>query len=39
MNIRVPVTSPIGPAIPIFIGGMDGPFDVEPSERVTITIR
>ena len=39
MNIRVPETSPIGPAIPIFIGGMDGPFGVEPSERVTISIR
>jgi len=39
MNIRVPETSPIGPAIPIFIGGMDGPFGVEPSERGTISIR
>ncbi len=39
MNIRVPETSPSGPAIPIFIGGMDGPFGVEPSERVTISIR
>jgi uncharacterized protein (TIGR03437 family) len=39
MNIRVPETAPSGPAIPIFIGGMDGPFGVEPSERVTISIR
>ena len=39
MNIRVPETSPSGPAIPIFIGCMDGPFGVEPSERVTISIR
>ncbi len=39
MNIRVPETSSSGPAIPIFIGGMDGPFGVEPSERVTIAIR
>ncbi|MFN0102363.1 MAG: SBBP repeat-containing protein [Bryobacteraceae bacterium] len=39
MNIRVPPTAPSGPAVPIFIGGMDGPFGVEPSERVTIAIR
>jgi len=39
MNIRVPETAPSGPAIPIFIGGMDGPFGVEPSERATLSIR
>lgn len=39
MNIRVPETTIPGPAVPIRIGGMDGPFGVEPSEWVTIAIR
>ena len=39
MNIRIPEAARSGPEIPLTIGGMDGPFGVEPSERVTIAIR
>lgn len=39
MNIRIPATARTGPAVPLRIGGMDGPFGVEPSESVTIAIK
>lgn len=39
MNIRIPDAARSGPDIPLSIGGMDGPFGVEPSERVTIAIK
>jgi len=39
MNVKVPADARSGPAIPLSIGGMDGPFGVDPSERVTISIR
>ncbi len=39
MNIRVPESTIPGPAVPIRIGGMDGPFGVEPSEWVTVAIK
>ncbi|HEU0119699.1 MAG TPA: SBBP repeat-containing protein [Bryobacteraceae bacterium] len=39
MNIRVPAAARSGPDVPLTIGGMDGPFGVEPGERVTISIK
>lgn len=39
MNVRIPEGARSGPDIPIGIGGMDGPFGVELSERVTIAIK
>jgi uncharacterized protein (TIGR03437 family) len=39
MNVRIPLTARSGAAVPLRIGGMDGPFGVEPSEAVTIAIK
>jgi uncharacterized protein (TIGR03437 family) len=39
MNVRIPLTARSGAAVPLRIGGMDGPFGVEPSESVTIAIK
>ncbi len=39
MNIKIPDDARSGAAIPISIGGMDGPFGTERSEQATVAIR